>query len=186
MQMDDKTAKYSPAAQLFHWVTVAFVLVMVPVGVIMADRGENDLWDGTTNALYSSHKLAGFTLMLILIARLGYRLIRGAPPVEASLPPWQRTVSHITHWAMYAVLLAMVLTGWLGVSLLPALDIFGLFSLPAITGTPDPAAAKLAFSAHEFLGFALVGLVTLHVAAALHHHFIRKDGVLRRMMPGKG
>ena len=80
---------------------------------------------------------------------------------------------------------AMALTGWLGVSLFPALDIFGLFSLPALT-SPDQAAAGRALFAHKLIGFALVAFIVMHVGAALYHHFIRKDGVLRRMLPKRG
>lgn len=176
---------YSAAARHFHWVTVAFVFTMVPVGVIMAERGERNIWDGTTNALYSGHKLAGFTLLFLLIARLAYRLAKGAPPDEPTLEPWQKIVSHITHWALYAVLFALALTGWLGISLFPALEIFGLFSLPALAA-PDKVAYEQAKLAHKVLGFALAGLLAAHIGASLFHHFIRKDGVLRRMLPKKG
>lgn len=177
-----ENAVYSPAARHFHWVTVGFIACMVPVGVIMADRGDRNIWDATTNALYSSHKLAGFILMFILVARLAYRLVKGAPPDEPTLEPWQKFVAHVTHWAIYALLFAMVLSGWVGVSLFPALGIFGLFSLPAIV-SPNESAAATAFFLHKMFGFALVGLIAMHVGASLFHHFIRKDGVLRRMLP---
>ncbi len=173
---------YSPMARQFHWITAGFVAVLVPVGVIMADRGERNIWDGLTNALYSGHKLAGILLLLIMTARLGYRLARGAPPDEPTLEPWQKLLSHAVHWALYALLFAMALTGWMGVSLFPALDIFGLFSLPALAA-PDEAAAKRVLFIHGLIGYALVGLIAMHVGAALFHHFIRKDGVLRRMLP---
>jgi cytochrome b561 len=173
---------YSAAARRFHWITAAFVVVMIPVGVVMSERGERNIWDATTNALYSSHKLAGFTLLLILIGRLIYRLVKGAPADEPTLAPWQKTVAHATHWALYALLFGMAISGWVGVSLYPALDIFGLFSLPAIVA-PNEAAAETAFLVHKTLAFALIGLIALHVGATLHHHFIRKDGVLRRMLP---
>jgi cytochrome b561 len=176
---------YNAGSRHFHWVTAGFVAVMVPVGVIMSERGERNIWDGTTNALYSSHKLAGFTLLFILVARLAWRLIKGAPPDEPTLEPWQRTLSHIVHGGLYVVLFSMAITGWLGVSLFPALDIFGLFSLPALT-SPDEAAAKRVLGLHSLLGYALLGLIAMHVGAALFHHFIRKDGVLRRMLPKRG
>jgi len=175
---------YSAAARHFHWITVGFVFVMAPVGVIMAERGEQNIWDGTTNALYSGHKLAGFILLFILAARLGYRLIKGAPADEPTLEPWQKTVAHITHWAIYALLFALIFSGWIGISLYPALDIFGLFSLPGLVA-PNQAAAAQPLFAHKIFGFALAGLVAMHIAASLFHHFVRKDGVLRRMLPKK-
>lgn len=178
-------AIYSPAARFFHWLTFGFLIVMIPVGVIMADRGERNIWDGTTNALYSGHKLAGFVLLFILIARLGYRLIKGAPPPEPTIEPWQRTVSAINHWGLYIVLFAMALTGWLGTSLFPALEIFGLFKLPALA-SPDQEASKRVLDLHGLLAFGLIALTAMHVGAALYHHFVRKDGVLRRMLPKRG
>ena len=111
----------------------------------MSDRGDRNIWDGTTNALYSGHKLAGFILLILMVARLAWRLVKGAPPPDASIEPWQRTVSALNHWGLYILLFAMALTGWLGVSLFPALDIFGLFSLPALT-SPDQAAAGARYS----------------------------------------
>jgi cytochrome b561 len=184
MKAPAETFAYSAAARHMHWITVAFVVTMIPVGKIMVDRGARNIWDATTNALYASHKLAGFTLMLILVARLAYRLAKGAPPDEPTLEPWQKTVSHLTHWAIYALLFGMVLSGWIGVQLFPALDIFGLFSLPAFL-SPNQDMAKLAFQLHKLCAFGLVLLVAMHTAASLYHHFIRKDGVLRRMLPKK-
>ncbi len=184
MQPADGTRLYSRPARLFHWVTFGFVAVMVPVGIIMTDRGERNIWDATTNGLYSGHKLAGFILMFIVAARLIYRLAKGAPPPEPTLTPLQKTVSGLTHWGMYLLLFGMFATGWLGISLYPALDIFGLFSLPAITG-PNEAAAGRVLTAHKLVAFALMGLIGMHVAAALYHGLIRKDGVLRRMWPAR-
>jgi cytochrome b561 len=173
---------YRAPAKAFHWITLAFILVMVPVGVIMSDRGERNIWDALTNTMYSSHKLAGFILLWIIVARLGYRLVVGAPPDEPTLAPIQKIVSHATHWALYGLLIAIPVTGWLGVSMFPALDIFGLFSLPSIAAT-DADMAKRVLNLHGWLVQAFLVLGALHVGAALFHHFVRKDNVLRRMMP---
>lgn len=174
---------YSGTARLLHWLTFAFVAVMAPVGLFMTSRAERNIFDGLTNALYSSHKLAGLTLLVLVVARLVYRLVHGAPPDEPTLAPWQRIVSHLTHWAIYALLLTVPVLGWIGVSLYPALDIFGLFNLPALVA-PNQGASSMAFMAHKLGAFALLALVGLHVAAALFHFIVRKDGVLRRMLPG--
>jgi cytochrome b561 len=176
---------YSAPARFFHWITVGFIVVMAPVGMMMVNRGKvQNIWDATTNALYSGHKLAGFILLFVLVARLAYRLVKGAPAADPTLPAWQRSVAHITHWLIYALLFGLVLSGWMGVSLFPALDIFGLFSLPGLVAPQQEMAAR-AFAAHKAMGMALMALVTLHVAASLYHHFIRKDDTLRRMLPAK-
>jgi cytochrome b561 len=176
------SATYSSKARYFHWVTAAFVFTMIPVGIYMVYRGEVTKFDALTNILYDSHKLAGFTLLFIVIARMAYRFTKGAPPDEPSLAWWQKTAAHLTHWGMYGLLLAVPLMGWLGVSLYPALSIHGWFSLPGLM-SPDQKMAGTVFFLHK-LGAILLGLaVFTHVGAALFHHFIRKDNVLRRMLP---
>ncbi len=174
---------YTCTARHFHWWTVAFVAVLVPIGLYMNYRGNvQGIFDGLTNTLYNTHKLLGFTLLLIIIARLGYRLIRGAPADEPTLEPWQKVVSALNHWGMYLLLLVVPLLGWFGVQLYPALEIFGLFSLPAVVA-PDQATAERVFAIHKVLALVLVAFIALHIAAALYHYLIRRDGVLNRMIP---
>ena len=132
-------ARYSAAAQLFHWLTFLLVAIQVPIGIVMADRGHHNIFDALTNNLYSTHKLIGFTLLWIVILRLGYRLSFGTPRPEPSLPPWQVAVSRANHWALYALLLIMPMLGWLGVSMFPATNIYGLFDLPSIASKSDLA-----------------------------------------------
>jgi cytochrome b561 len=183
--MKEQTQVYSGTARQFHWITAAFVLTLIPVGLYMTYRGEVTKFDALTNILYDNHKLGGFILLFIVVARLAYRFSKGAPAAEPTLEPWQRSVSHLTHWGMYGLLLAVPLLGWLGVSLYPALSIHGWFSLPGLT-TPDDKMAGTVFFLHK-VGAILLGLAVLaHIGAALFHHFIRKDNVLRRMMPKIG
>ena len=99
----------------------------------MTYRGRTlNLVDGLTNALYSSHKLLGIVILVLVVARLTYRLTHGAPPDEPTLEHWQNGASHATHWMLYLLLLVVPIGGYIGISLYPALDIFGLFSLPEL------------------------------------------------------
>jgi cytochrome b561 len=174
---------YSRVARQLHWITAGFVFAMIPIGVYMVERGKATNFDAVTNTLYSNHKMFGFILLWLIVARLAYRFVKGAPPDEPTLAPWQKTVSHLTHWAIYGLLLGVPLLGWIGVSLYPALGIpFGL-SLPALV-SPNDKAAETVFMFHKAGAMLLAALALMHIAAALQHHFIRKDGVLRRMMPG--
>jgi cytochrome b561 len=177
------TTHYSPIARQFHWITAGFIVVMIPIGLYMVDRGKATNFDALTNTLYSNHKMFGFLLLWIIVARLAYRLMHGAPPDEPTLEPLQKTGSHVVHWALYGLMLAVPLLGWIGVSLFDARGIpFGL-SLPALTAK-DEKAAETVFMLHK-AGAILIGALAIgHVGAALYHHVIRKDGVLRRMMPG--
>ena len=182
--MAGRAAVYSPVARRFHWITVAAVFIMIPLGLGMTYRGNTlDIWDGLTNGLYSAHKLLGFLVLWLTAGRLAYRLLRGAPPDEPTLAWWQKLGSHLVHWALYGLLLIVPLFGWIGVSLFPALTIFDLFNLPALTG-PNEEAAKRVLALHGWLAMLLMLAIAGHIMAALSHHFIRKDGVLRRMLPG--
>lgn len=177
-------AVYSPAARALHWLTVAAVFVMIPLGLAMTYRGNTlDIWDGLTDALYSSHKLLGFLVLWLSAGRLIYRLVRGAPPDEPTLEWWQKAASHLVHWALYGLLLIVPLLGWIGISLFPSLTVFNLFDLPALAA-PNEEAAKRVLSVHGWLAILMAFLVCGHIGAALFHYFIRKDGVLRRMLPG--
>lgn len=175
---------YRPGARAFHWLMFLLIAVQFPVGVYMAYRGNAlNLWDGLTNNLYSGHKLAGMVLLMLALARLFYRLRHGAPADEPTLEPWQRGISHLTHWAIYALLIAVPIIGWLGVSYFPALDIFGLFKLPGLVAPNEATAAKV-LALHGAMALALAALVAMHVGAALYHYLIRRDNVLARMLPG--
>jgi cytochrome b561 len=179
-----KVEIYSRAARFFHWAIVALIVLQVPLGIYMSYRGNTlKIWDATTGGLYTSHKLIGVTLLLLVLCRLAYRLTHGTPDDEPTIEPWQKVASRLNHWGMYALLLCVPVAGYVGISLYPALDIFGLFSLPGVAG-PNREASATAFLVHRFLGRLLVLLVAIHVAAALFHYFVRKDNVLARMLPG--
>ena len=187
--MDKTAAKagrvelYSRPARFFHWTIVALVVVQAPIGVYMAYRGNTlNVWDAVTGGLYTGHKLIGVTILLVVLCRLAYRLTHGTPADEPTLEPWQKVASHLNHWGMYVLLLCVPVAGYIGISLFPALDILGLFSLPGVV-EPNREASATAFLVHRLLGRLLVLLVAIHVAAALFHYFIRKDNVLARMLP---
>lgn len=180
----EPTQLYSGTARLLHWLTVVLLALQFPVGFYMAYRGNAlNVWDSLTNTMYSGHKLSGLVILLIVVLRLLYRTTQGAPPDEPTLEPWQRVVGHLNHWLLYALLIAAPVVGYIGVALFPALDIFGLFKLPAVV-SPDKEAAKTALAVHMTLVLVLAALIALHVGAALYHYLIRKDDVLGRMIPG--
>lgn len=176
-------ALYRRGAHVLHWLTLALLVLQFPIGLYMTFRGKTlNVWDATTNALYSSHKLIGVMILIIVIARLAYRLRHGAPADEPTLSPWQRIASHLNHWGLYALLVTVPLAGYVGISQFPALDLFGVFSLPGIAA-PDKAAADTTFEIHRLMAMGMLAMVALHVGAALWHHLIRRDNVLARMLP---
>jgi cytochrome b561 len=175
---------YSPTARKLHWWTVLLIALMLPLGKYMEYRGNHlNLWDATTNSLYSAHKLIGVVILFLVIARLIYRVRHGAPADEPTLEWWQKLAAHVTHWSLYGLLILVPLLGWVGVSRYGARDIFGLFSLPPLVAQNQDAAATI-FWLHGAGAILLTLLIGAHVGAGLFHHLIRKDGVLRRMLPG--
>lgn len=187
LEVDAKGRKvevYKPMARMFHWLTVGLIAVQIPIGLYMTYRGGDlNIWDATTNNLYSSHKLIGVIILLLVVARLMYRLTQGAPSHEPTLEPWQRIVSEVTHWAIYALLIVVPVLGYLAISYFPALNIFGLFSFPGVVA-PDKPSYEVVAELHEITALMLGALIAMHIGAALYHHIIRGDNVLARMMPG--
>ncbi len=175
---------YSPTARQFHWWTVALIALTIPLGIYMVYRGEVTQFDATTGRLYDLHKLIGFTILWLVVARLVYRFRHGAPPDEPTLAWWQKAASHLTHWGLYALLLTIPLLGWIGVSKYADDSnlIFGLIRLPRLSGV-DTEAAQFIFKLHYWAAILLCLMLAAHVGAAIYHHAVRKDGVLRRMLP---
>jgi cytochrome b561 len=174
---------YRPVARVLHWLTVLLIAVQVPAGIYMVYRGPGQkIWDALTNALYSGHKLIGLIILAVVLVRLVYRLMRGAPAHEPTLTTVQRVVSALNHWGMYVLLLIVPLLGYVAICYFPALTIFGVISLPAVV-EPDKSMYRKVIELHGNGAFALAALIGLHLLAALYHHFIRRDGVLARMLP---
>jgi cytochrome b561 len=184
--------RYSPAARRFHWLTVLLVAVQLPLGYYMTYRGyeleyvaadgviKKGLFDATTGFLYDSHKLIGLAILAVVVLRLMYRLTAGAPRAEPTVPKALVGISHLTHWLLYLLLLAVPVGGYLGVSYFGATQAFGL-PIPAVVAK-DQEMSKEIFALHAIGAMALAGLVALHVLAAFYHRFVRKDGVLARML----
>jgi cytochrome b561 len=170
---------YSGTAKFLHWTVAACVLTSIPIGISM-----NYLEQGTLqNVFYTIHRSLGVLVLALMLVRLVYRVVNGAPPPEPTLEPLQRVVSHLVHLALYALIIAQALIGWVATSAYgAAISFFGLFTVPALVAKDQELAEPL-FAAHFFLGLTIAGLLVLHIGAALYHYFIRRDGVMQRMLP---
>jgi cytochrome b561 len=170
---------YSGFAKLMHWLVAICIIVMIPVGLIMSNIEPGTL----QNVLYTVHRSLGALVLALMVIRLGYRMVHGAPAPEPTLEPMQRVVSHLVHVALYGLVIAQALIGWFGTSAFgAAISVFGLFILPPLVDKNMELAGPL-FVAHFWIGITVSALVVLHIAAALYHGFIRRDGVLQRMLP---
>lgn len=184
---DAQETTYSATARRFHWWTVALLAVQIPLGLYMYYRGNiQNVWDGLTNTAYSSHKTLGLVILALVVARLLYRLVHGAPADEPTIEWWQKAASHATHWSLYLLLILVPLVGWLGISLYGARDVFGIATIPPLAPENGEAAGAV-LKLHGYLAFLTVALIAMHVGAAVVlHYFIRGDGVLARMLPWAG
>jgi cytochrome b561 len=162
-----------------HWTIAALVLlVQVPAGITM-------VWvdPGTVqNVCYNIHKTNGIVIFLLAIVRLGWRWSNPVPLLPADLPEWQARAARTTHVLLYLVLFSMPITGFLYTAMggFPV-PFFMLYDLARLVPENKPVAEVFKY-AHLTLQFVLYATVILHVAGALQHHLVRKDGVLRRML----
>ena len=169
------TTRYTRVAIGFHWTIAALIVVNLAIGLL------HDFLKGVP--LIPLHKSIGITVLVLSIARLAWRLAHPAPALPAGVPGWQRAASAATHWALYALMILMPLTGWWFVSAATKrypLDWFGLFPVPFL---PVSSGGPFNREAHELLGWTMLALILLHVAAALKHHLVDRDTVLLRMLP---
>lgn len=169
---------YGVGARVFHWGTVLLVAVTIPIGLIMTQ----ELPRPTQNLLFTLHKAIGITLLLTILARLAWRLAVGAPPPHP-MPRAQRLVAAGVHWALYALIFAMAVSGYVRV-------VSGGFPIEVLNalGVPpllpkNEGLASWAKAVHATLAWVLMATITVHVAAAAYHGLVRRDGVVSRMWP---
>ncbi len=173
---------YDRPARAFHWLTALLVLGMIPAGLVMIQEG---LPRPLQDALFIFHKNTGVLVLLLVIARLLWRA--GHRPAERpALPVWQDRLADLNHLLLYALLLAMPLSGYVRVRAggFP-IEVLDAMNLPALVPKSKPL-AEFAEATHFYAAWTLIAVVCLHLAAALYHGMVRRDGILRRMWPPVG
>lgn len=172
---------YDGVAKTLHWAVAIAVLAAIPMGLAMLRVGSGPL----QNQLFDLHRSFGALILGLMIIRVLWRLFHRPPPLDASMPALQVYAATAVHLLLYVLLIAVPLGGWIGTNMFPAqITVFGLFTLPEIAGA-DREMSKLVLGIHGWAGMAVGVLAVMHIGAALHHHFIRKDGLLFRMLPGR-
>jgi cytochrome b561 len=178
MPARNTSVRYGYVAQTLHWAIVALIIAQLTLAKI-ADGLPLGL---QKLAVLARHKSVGITILGLAVARLAWRLI-DRPPALPPMPRWQTIAARWNHWALYLLLFAMPVTGWLmsSASNYPV-SWFGLVQLPDFVG-PDPVLKETLETVHEVLARVLVALAILHLAAALKHQFFDRNGLLFRMLP---
>ncbi|GBQ37043.1 cytochrome b [Gluconacetobacter azotocaptans] len=183
------TGRYDPVAITLHWVIAAGILTLIGMGLVMDHLSLPPM---RLFQLYQLHKSIGITVMLAVVLRIGWRLFHKAPALPAAMPEIERQAAHGTHGLLYGLQILLPLSGWALVSAsvfnIPTV-LYGILPwphLPVLATLHDKAPVEAILKTlHHWSAWVLTAVIALHVAAALRHHFILKDGVLRQMLPGR-
>jgi len=172
---------YRAGAKWLHWLVALLVIGLLVVGLYMTGMRISP----QKIQLYMTHKSVGLTVLALMLLRIAYRLKNPPPALPESIPNWQKKASNISHTLLYGLLLAMPISGWLmnGASGFP-MKYFGLVRVPDLLARNQESLA-LFKALHFYMAWTLIAVITLHVLAAMKHHFIDRDSVLRRMLPIK-
>lgn len=178
-----KNTGYSTPSRLFHWGMALLILLTIPAGLLMV---QSEISRGLRDALFLYHKNVGVLLLILVLARLVWRWRAPAPPPLTGLPALQKRIALLTHGLIYALLIVVPLAGYVRVRAggFP-IEVLNALGLPTLVPRSD-ALAAVAKSVHYYSGLAISALIALHIAAALYHGFVRRDGVLERMWPPFG
>ena len=179
-------ARYSSGAAVLHWVIAATMIAQIALGFAMGEGRSAESF-----ARIQLHKSLGIAILLLTLARLGWRLF--VKPPEALAAGWEARLAKLIHWLFYALLILLPLTGWLIVSASPThipTVLFGVVPwphLPGIEGLPDAARAGIdgaAGEVHELAAWIVIAAIALHLAGAIKHQFVDRDQTLARMTFG--
>jgi cytochrome b561 len=174
--MTSSGMRFTVLQRLLHWLMAACILAMFFIGVGMVSTIMPKYVP-----LLATHKTLGITILVLALIRLGVRARYGAPALPADLPGPMKLAAQLSHYALYALMIGMPLIGWamLSAGAYPVV-LYGNIRLPAIL--PQSAGLHtLLWNAHFYLAFAFFALVLLHLAAALFHALVRRDGVFESM-----
>lgn len=171
--------RISSTALFLHWIVAVSLLGMIGFGLYIswAPRGPDK------TALIQVHKSFGMMVLVLLVVRLWWRLRRGFPPPVAPLSRLEQKLSRLVHWALLVLPLVMVASGMVrSLAYARGINVFGIPLVPRVLEERNVALNEISGTIHDGTAFALMVLITLHVAGALRHHFIKKDDTLRRML----
>ena len=170
---------YTRTAIALHWILALLIIGNLAFGLYTVNLPISP----QKLRYFSWHKWTGVTIFLFAALRLLGRLGHAAPPLPASMRPWERQLANATHALLYVLFFAAPLTGWLFSSAAGFQTVyFGVLPIPDLL-SKDKEVADVLKTAHHWINYLLAAVVALHAAAALKHHFVDRDEVLARMLP---
>ena len=178
--MANPTSSYTRPAIALHWLIFLMIACAFSLGLYMSDLPNSP----EKFEYFIYHKWGGLTIFTLVIIRILWRATHPAPALPASIPTWQRIAAIATHALLYVLMIAIPLTGWLYSSAAGAPPIYylNLIHLPNLLDK-DKELADLFKFMHQNLNFTMLGIVVIHAVAAIKHHFVDHDDVLKRMLP---
>lgn len=176
MKLKNSETQFGPIAILLHWIMALLIIGLLYVGLYMVDlpAGEDKF------KLYDMHKAFGIVVLSLAVLRIMWRLSNKTPVLD--IPKLERIAARLAHFGLYCLMLAMPISGWLmssAAGFKPSF--FGLFTLPGLVA-PNDELRHIFATAHQWLAYGLITLIIIHTIAALKHHFIDKDDILKRMI----
>jgi len=176
--MQAAAEKFGRVTIFVHWVTAVAVVVAAAFGLTSVYADSTEL----TRAMTLYHQSLGTALFILVLFRAAWRVTHPAPPPLAGTPAFRRIGAAATHGLLYVMLIFLPLTGYIGLAARGReISIMGLFTLPNMVPVSRPLSVN-AQDLHNYGQYVLYALVLLHVGGALYHHYILKDGLMRRMM----
>jgi cytochrome b561 len=182
MRLRNTETNWGVIAKTFHWLIALFIIANLVLGYwadslpVSPTKVEAFYW----------HKSIGLTVLWLALLRLLWRFTNPSPRLPTGMAGWERALAHTSHVLLYALMIAMPLSGWVihSAANFP-LDLYGVFPVPDIipSSADEEGIGNLAKAAHYWMFIAICALLTLHVLGALKHHIVNRDDVLRRMLP---
>ena len=182
-----ESSRYTTVAIILHWLIAILLVSLILVGWSLEDLSVEK--DGLSKVMFmfNWHKTIGILVLLLSLARLGWRFTHPVPALPATMKPWEALAARGAHIGFYVVMIGMPLIGWAMVShsSLPTrmFNVEG-FNLPGLPVPDSEFLHKALESAHSAGAWVIIVLLVLHAGAALKHHILDRDGVLNRMIPG--
>ncbi len=172
-------ASYSAFSRWVHWLTLVLF-----IGLFAIAWFGDDLPKEMQQSATQLHKSFGITVLFLTVLRLAWRFVAGVPAMPSDLPAWQKLAARASQYALYGLMIAQPLVGWLWSSAgTRPINFYFLVQLPWLIG-PNPDLRRTLGNLHGIIGWVLLALIAVHAAAALYHHFIRRDRVLLSMARG--
>jgi len=183
-----QTVRYHRVAIILHWLIAGLILAIIPIGFLMGDAP-----DAVKLQIYQLHKTIGMSILFLSLVRLGWRLLNPPPALASTLKAWEKWASKFVHSLFYILMIGTPLVGWAVVSTssrgTPTI-LFGQINWPHLGFLQGMEVVQrkqlhnLLEQVHEYAAFVILGLLVLHVGAALKHQFLDKDDTASKMVPG--